>query len=87
MDQQTSILLRTDTFNGPPSKIQLNPKLFWGLHKTDTPPRKGCDDPASTDDSTFAPSPVPSPVDPYLNSHPPLDMGLIAHLQVELRVL
>ena len=35
-DQSGSLLLCTDVLSGPPSKIRLNPKLFQGLHKTDT---------------------------------------------------
>ena len=75
MDQHASILLCTDCFNGPPSEIQLNPKLFRGLYKVDNPSGKGCDDPVSTYDSTSTPSLVPPPATPSLGSPLSIDMG------------
>ena len=43
--QSNSLLLRTDTFSGPPCEIRLNPKMFQGLHKTDTSSGTGCHTP------------------------------------------
>ena len=64
MDQHVSMFLQIDTFSGPPSKIRQNLKLLWGLYKIDSPQEKGCEDPAFTDDSTYAPSPMPPSTDP-----------------------
>ena len=86
-DQHASILLCTDNFSGAPYEIRLNPKLFHCLHKANTLRRKGYEDPASSDDSTSTPSPVPSPVNPCLGSPLLMDMSLVAHLTPELRVL
>ena len=79
-DQFGSLFLFTDAFSGTPSEIKLNPKLFRGLHKIDTLPGNGGDDPASTDDSTSTPTPKPPQVTPNLTSPLHMDSNLTAHL-------
>ena len=86
-DQSGSLLLCTDALSGPPSEIKLNPKLFRGLHKTDTQSGNGSDALASTDDSTFVPTPKPPHVAPDLTSPPPMDSRLATHLQAVLCLL
>ena len=83
MAQHASILSLKDNFSGPPSEICLNPKVFRGLHKADTPLGNSC----ANRDSTSAPSPVPPPSAPSLSSPLYMDMGIIPHLRVELRLL
>ena len=75
-----SLILHIDTFSGPPCEIKLNPKLFKGLRKTDTPSGTGRDVATFTDDSTAAPTLEPPPVAPNEPPSFPMDNSLVAHL-------
>ena len=85
--QSGSLLLHTDAFNGPPCEIRLNPKLFRGLHKTDSTSGTRGDVVASINDSTAALTPERSHAAPDLTSPPLMDSSLAAHLQAKLRLL
>ena len=87
MAQNASILSRPESFNGPLSEIRLNPKLFQGRHKVDTPPRKSGANNDSTDDSTSAPPLVPPIAAPSSSTPLDIDMGIVTHLREELCLL